>query len=394
MHKYVTIISEMMNESNENDVVRLSNSGRSKLQTSRQELIEVWTRSDGSSVLLPVKPAYKKDIDRAKHTGVRLKDAIFVSSNVASMFEANNRSNVWVDKKPRRCAIGSDPEILMLKDGSIAYAGHHLPFNGQIGSDGPLLEIRPNPGSDAEEHVVNIKSIIDELPAFVSDASDISIDNLNFMCLPFADDDERSYTAGGHIHLGVSSYLHDGMLVEFDDNEFVFKLLNHVLNIGLALPMQSIDGDIGILRRHLFGAPDDMRYMVDRLEFRTLSSSWLLYQDLATIVLKIAHELTIETSKLLIDYLKGGNPTYNYDTALNDILGIDTASAEVVESILCENGVSAIGIERYSQPVLEKLIEPNLMSELLTITTNCHLDNLNVNVIQNWNNNVSIKETF
>jgi len=160
----MTIVSKTMTENNENNVVRLSSSARSKMATTRKELIEMWTRPEGASVLLPVKQAYKEDIKYAKQNRFKLKDILFVSSNVATMINGGNQVDIWVDKKPRKCAIGSDPEIAFFCDGDIIYAGDYVPFGNRIGSDGPLLEIRPDPGGNAKEHVENIRSIMNELP--------------------------------------------------------------------------------------------------------------------------------------------------------------------------------------------------------------------------------------
>ena len=399
MHKYTTIISESMTANRENDVVRLSSSARSRLSADRKELIEVWTRPDGSSVLLPVKPAYKGDIARAKRNGVKLRNVIFVSSNVAGMFNSSDRKVTWVDKKPRRCAIGSDPEIMLLSNNNnnVIYAGNYVPFNatGVIGSDGPMLEIRPAPGNNAAEHVDNIKDAIANLKQEVRQYVDREAHNrLYFKCIPYVSDPEGSnYTSGGHIHLGISSYLKDGAIRKYNNSDIVFNVLAHVLDLGLGIPMQHLDGDLGLKRRVHYGAPGDIRTLPSRLEYRTLSSTWLLYPDMAETVLQVAHEIVIGMSDRLLEYFRSDNcNTYAFGAVTDDVLGMDML--DDLEDLLCFQGVSANDIEELSLPVLEKLSNDDLKTKFLNMVLNCHPRRINRNIINNWSNSASITDTF
>ena len=393
MRKYITVVSNSMCDMHENDVVRLSRSARSSLAANRKDVIEVWSTPDNASVILPVKQAYKKDINEAKRRGIKLKDAIFVSENVARMFNSQHRGVAWADTKPRKCAIGSDPEILLFNGGEVIYAGDFIPFNGEIGSDGPPIELRPKPGSNASEHVANIGKLMSNIETVVVDNAKEDFNALEYKCIPFFEDADRDYTTGGHIHLGISSYLKPDAVIPYNNNEIVFEVINHILNFGLALPMQLLDGQAGVLRRGIYGAADDIRITPDRLEYRVLSSTWLLYPDLADITLKVAHEITIEVSNRLLHYFKGGNcNTTSFETVSEHILDMELPSN--IADMLMDTHLNKNDIEHTSLPVLEKLIDNNLTEALLEVTTNCHPERINRHVIQNWSRNASIRETF
>ena len=127
MHRYIPIISTKMSNKRENNIVRLSGSARNLLASNKDEKIELWNKLENSSLVLPVKPAYRADIKKVKEeTGIKLKDVIFVSSNVKTMLGSDdNNSSIWADKEPRKCAIGSDPEMLIMTiNGNIIYASN------------------------------------------------------------------------------------------------------------------------------------------------------------------------------------------------------------------------------------------------------------------------------
>jgi len=399
MRRYIPMVSEEMTDRNENDVVRLSSSARSALRADKKELIEVWSAPEQSSLLLPIKPAYKADIRRAKRRKVKLKDVIFVSANVARMVEPNHNGDIWADKKPRKCAVGSDPEIMMIEDNDVIYASNYIPFGDTVGSDGPMLEIRPAPGITAEDHTSNIADALRQLEDMVSDR----VPGLpKLQCLPHFRRGGRSYTSGGHIHLGISSYLNNGAICNFDNVNVVFQALDHILNVALAIPMQRLDGDPGLVRRESYGYPGEFRILPSRLEYRTLSSTWLSYPDLAKTVLSVAHEITIKFSNLALDYLRNAaNPeTDDFDTMSNHVLGIGSSliTSEDIEKYLlyerADMNITPEIIEEVSMPVIEKLIDDNLADRFLTITTNCNPDRINRNVIQNWNESISINSAF
>ena len=399
MHRYITVVSQQMTERSENNVVRLSSSARTKMNVSKQKCIEIWTKPEKPSVSLPVKPAYKQDIAKAKREGLRLKDVVFVSANIARLYEGDTDNVTWADTKPRKCAIGSDPEIMMLDGYGLIYAGDYVPFDGEIGSDGPMLELRPSPGTSAEDHVSSIEVLINNLASYID--RHVDIEDVNLVCTPlfYCPVHDNTYTSGGHIHLGISSFFKDDDRGAFGSDR-VTLIVNGILNICLALPLQLLDGALGTERREYYGYLDDIRTRPNRLEFRTLSSTWLLYKDLAKITLNIAHELTIAISNKLIEFKKA-YPNYENDDTydmISDVLGMPCMQGEphyeTLDSLLHLDGCNVKDVYKYSIPVLEKMLSGRLINELITICENCNSDKINRNLIHNWTNNISIESTF
>jgi len=397
MRKYIPIVSDKMSKNSENDIVRLSSSARGLLSSVKDDKVELWSKTEGRSIVLPVKQAYKHDINNVKgNSRVKLRDVIFVSSNVAAMLGSDK--SVWADKKPRKCAIGSDPEMIAVdNNGTIIRASNVVNFNGKIGSDGPALELRPSPGETAQEHINNIHDLVLELkqrylPMFNKYAnSDVS-----FLCVPYIENADRSFTAGGHIHLGLSSYLSNNVIVRLDNNEIVQETIDHVLNNCLALVVQRIEGERGLDRRDFYGYPGEFRTTNNRLEYRTLSSVWLAYPDLAEIVLTLAHEVTIEISTRMLDYFKtSSHPNTNdFESLANELVGMELYSRDDLDSFLISGGVTRNDIEGHPLQVFEKIITDKNVDKLMNIASNVNINNLCYDIIQNWSNNASITNTF
>ena len=396
MRKYITVVSDKMTKQSENNIVRLSSSARAKLNV-RDQKIELWTRPDSPSIILPVKPAYKTDISTVKAKGLRLRDVIFVSSNIARWYSADNNSTTWADTKPRKCAIGSDPEVMLFLDDRFSYAGDYVPFEGEIGSDGPMLELRPHPGANATDHVDNISKLILDMVDYVKEF--VHEDEINLICTPFHSTEDRSYTSGGHIHLGISSFF-DGDVDSIFGSEHIALTINSALNIGLAIPMQILDGSLGLKRREHYGYLGDIRTRVHRLEFRTLSSTWLLYKDLAETVLAVAHEIAIAVSDRAIT-LREAHPDYhNHNTysLLTDIIEMECMQGDnpeiTLNKLLTEDGCTIQDVNKYTIPVLDRLIDRKLIDKLVNIVEQCNPDKINRDLFHNWTFNKSIDVTF
>lgn len=151
--------------------------------------------------------------------------------------------------------IGCDPEFLVVsKTGVLRDAGALLPFDGKVGSDGILGELRPSPSSRVAEVLMDMKLLIGKLE---SQGFNISASS--------------SYpgriTVGFHLHFGtpkeILAYAPDGA------GQFM-KTVAEALDVFVGLPSMLRDPDdsrrVGAIN---YGMPADFRASDLTFEYRT-----------------------------------------------------------------------------------------------------------------------------
>lgn len=182
--------------------------------------------------------------------------------------------------------IGADPEFGLTDpiSGKLMYASRTraLPGEGEMGHDGPLAEIRPNPHTTVEGIVTNIKDIFSR--------GQKAIDKFNWVggatYRNDSNDEGRVFHMGGHIHIGDPPELEESKRAD------AYKVVIQMLDELIAMPLVRIDTPEPHLRRNeawggygRYGRWGDQRPQVGRFEWRVLSGLWLAHPTLATAIL-------------------------------------------------------------------------------------------------------------
>lgn len=245
-------------------------------------------------VSLQVKQAYKKDIQRlAKmiRTGrVSEEEARyvgFVTRRVQQRVSRKDaRGGIWVTDGISSITVGADPEFGLIGDEDVLVRGNRVvQHQGKFGSDGPSVEVRPDPSRNHIEVVNNIRSILHSPPE--------AADRYRWRGGATFSDQNRVYWFGGHIHLGRPSQ------ISAEHAHPVYERIATALDGLLALPMARFDTPEPWQRRngckYNYGKAGDIRADYpeqDRFEYRVLSGLWLVHPTLAKVAIGAAKCIT------------------------------------------------------------------------------------------------------
>jgi len=312
MSKLLLIVSDKMDtnkkpDRDEHALIRLPKKSR--------ENVKLPTISFGDDKPeLKVFEAFTHDIKSVVNEGIcdkdTLKNVAFVTSETfKKIFPHSKEKRGEIEYYRERTTdvvninVGADPEFLLFDvNGNVIRANNIMGKGGQIGSDGAMAEVRPNPSSNPIVVTNNIKEI------FLNKDLTEPIKNLKWNASVYFKDTQRDYPVGGHIHLGNTKFV-DG--IQMADRSILFSVLNKILDELLALPMIKIDGkDEGKNRRSNcqmalgnqgYGYYGEWRLCSGRLEHRTLSGMWLMHPSIAEGVLSAAKIIAEEAHRFLFD---------------------------------------------------------------------------------------------
>jgi len=288
------VYSDKMGESGENHVIRLPRGARENFGFSNDSVV---VGKGLYELSLKIKQAYKEDVRRlAKmiRTGrVSEEEARYVGFVTRSVQQRLSRrkdpEGLWVTDGISRITIGADPEFGLIGNAGLLVRGSQvISAVGKFGSDGPGVEVRPDPSRNHLQVVDNIRSILRNPPKRTDDfrwRGGATFVDLN-----------RVYWFGGHIHLGRPSQIPTARALS------IYTRVASVLDGLLALPMARFDTPDPWRRRNgcqlNYGKAGDIRTKnpeMDRFEYRVLSGLWLVHPTLAKIALGTAKCIT-ETS--------------------------------------------------------------------------------------------------
>ncbi len=303
----ILVISDRMdsnkkNDRNENGLIRLGTKARKNLGLSDEKVVEVWPDTNikdriNRSKSLEIFQAYSSDLKKAKESMAEedFERVGFVTSNIFRYIckdARKNKENIWLADTVEDTIVGGDPEFMLFgKDGNIMYASkvQDLGHNAELGSDGPLAELRPQPTISVENFVDNIHDILTNHP------NTSLIDPYKWVggCHHYgretgaSPEATRDWPVGGHIHLGTPGNLAQ-KISSFGSNysQAVYACLQRILDDYVAIPMMKLDGKKnGMMRRKSYGHFGDHKTDHGRLEYRTLSGEWLTHPELTRIVI-------------------------------------------------------------------------------------------------------------
>jgi hypothetical protein len=313
--KLILVPSEKMDSNrkedrNEHGLIRMSKAARSNMGF--EDEVEVYPQGNSANatkgaMLLKIFHAYSADIKKLRRdegfSEADLKRTGFVSTRTYNRITGNtNRpvaKNIWITDDIADTIIGADPEFLLFdNDGNVVRANNVMGYNGPIGCDGAMAEVRPKPAASPEGLVANIKEL------FESHDHTHRIEPYNWMAGCYYKDNARDYPIGGHIHIGNPVRI---AKIGTERRTDFFKAFNKILDELLAIPMIKIDGaDLGRARRTectmgKFGYFGEFRLCNGRLEHRTLSGMWLMHPTLATMVFGTAKAIIDEVYRHVAD---------------------------------------------------------------------------------------------
>lgn len=289
---------------NENGLIRMSQASRDHMGFDDNK-VEVYPDSKKvedrlhKTKLLTIFKAFSSDIRDQREKGMtpnELRRVGFVTSKTYNMIvgnKSNTCENIWVADNINDTVIGADPEFLLFNDDIPFYANRDgvLPHYGELGYDGAMAEVRPEPAMTPDQLVKNIERV------FKNKKLTSGISHLKWMTGCYFRDHRRDFPIGGHIHIGNPTRIAG---LPGGDREYFFKILNKILDELLALPMIRLDGaELGSARRTKctmgkYGYFGEWRVCNGRLEHRTLSGMWLTHPSLAKCVLGTAKAIINE----------------------------------------------------------------------------------------------------
>jgi len=317
--KLILVPSEKMDSNrkedrNEHGLIRMSKAARNNMGF--EDEVEVYPQGNSANatkgaMLLKIFHAYSADIKKLRRdenfSEAELQRTGFVSTQTYNRITGNTdrpiAKNIWITDDIADTIIGADPEFLLFNsDGEVVRANNVMGYNGPIGCDGAMAEVRPKPSNSPEGLVAHIKDLFED--ASLTER----IKPYNWMAGCYYKDHARDYPIGGHIHIGNPVRI---AKIGTERRTDFFKAFNKILDELLAIPMIKIDGaDLGRARRTectmgKFGYFGEFRLCNGRLEHRTLSGMWLMHPVLATMV--------FGTAKAIIDEVYKNVADHNYD---------------------------------------------------------------------------------
>lgn len=312
--KLILIPSEKMDGNkkesrNEHGLVRMSKVARENMGFT--DKVEVYPSNNDTearikgAMLLDIFQAFSADIKKARADGItdaEIRRVGFVTTRtfnkITGTTDKKAGKNIWITDDVADTIIGADPEFLLFKGSDVVRANNVMGYNGVIGCDGAMAEVRPKPSISPEGLTENIRVILADAQLTKP------IHQLDWMAGCYFRDKSRDYPIGGHIHIGNPIKI---ARIDVGRRTDFFKAFNKILDELLAIPMIKIDGaDLGRARRTectmgKFGYFGEFRLCNGRLEHRTLSGMWLMHPTLSTMVFGTAKAIVDEVYRHVAD---------------------------------------------------------------------------------------------
>jgi len=358
----VLVVSKRMDankkkDRNEDKLIRLGAKARSALGLADESNVELWPQGSDDDRInrskhLEIYQAYSDELRELKKK-VPQEEFIrigFVTSRTFDYICKNSKKgkeNIWIADTIEDTVIGADPEFVLVKDNNIlVYANsvQGFDYHCELGSDGPLAEVRPKPAVDVSNLIKNIRKI------FRTSKSAELIKQYQWISGCYIEGDiegdpshtHRGLGIGGHIHIGSPARLAREIARYADRSngyresnvykDAVYSCLKKALDEYISIPMMRLDDkEESVKRRTRYGGFHDMRTDHGRLEYRTLSGEWFSHPDLARAVLGASKAVAHAFFKILDskDYKKSAvmTPTQQRSPADNykDFYFFDTS---------------------------------------------------------------------
>lgn len=202
-------------------------------------------------------------------------DKAFVSRHSPILGSA--KSEVLVE--PHRMTIGCDPELFFVDKitGRLAEAYRFFPYEGQVGSDGDLAELRPDYALCPDQLTQNIQKLIKEMHHRLPMHIDAVASSYYYR-----------RCCGFHIHMGMPVEL---LSFAADQTDRFFKNVVSTLDYLVGVPAAALDN---VDKRRFsweYGRPGDYRLSMRTLEYRTPGGFHLKTPEYTRSLLSIAFKV-------------------------------------------------------------------------------------------------------
>ncbi len=305
----ILIVSDLMNNNKkqnrqEHQLVRMSKNAREFMGFGNDKVelypsdIDASKRLKGA-MLLDIYKAYSEDLKALKERDFskeELRRVGFVTEATFKKIVSNdNENNVWISNDINDTVIGADPEFIFKNyENEIIHANSLLSFDGILGSDGAMAEIRPFPSITPKRFINTITDI------FANGTKKNNIKHLQWLSGCFYQTEHRSYPIGGHIHIGTPIQVVNNFCGR--DLSRFFYCLNKILDEMMGVPLVKLDGVTNAKRRRSkYGYFGEFRSVNNRLEYRSLSGVWLTHPKLAEAVIGTIKAIVSEVYKHIMN---------------------------------------------------------------------------------------------
>lgn len=277
LHISARMSSNKMQDRNEHSLIRMGAKARKYLSLQDEPRVELWPDTNvksriNKSKMVTIFKAYSDELKSLKRQ-CRNEDEFLRSCFVTettfkyicgSMEDGSN--SIWLADTIEDTVIGSDPEFMLIDERDRLVRGDNIiDYYGELGSDGPLVELRPPPVVDVHDVTKHIFRLL----STGNNAKKISDYNCIAGCF------FKGEAIGGHIHIGTPSHMANE---KSGFKHKVFSSMARILDEYIAMPMLKLDAiDQTKNRREEYGYIGDIRNEHDRLEYRVLSGTWLAH---------------------------------------------------------------------------------------------------------------------
>lgn len=326
----------------EHERIRLSRKARDYYQPTNWEKILLVVHGTRRTKELRISQAPQgevKNIGAAESTNIG-----FVTTNTYKelMGVKKSKEEIWISEKTENITVGCDPEFVLVNDvGTGIYADTAFGNKwGNLGSDGPCAEIRPEPSNDVDTVINNIANLLND----EAKTKDI----LKYEWLGGATYHHptmtRRYPIGGHIHLGLpANVMAQGV------NEFYLNRIARILDEMVAIPLVRIDTPLPGERRTKmgYGKFGDIRfdqYNLYKFEWRVPSGVWMIHKDIARVVVGTTKAITEEAWKRFEE----SNYNHNYMLHVSDdnniLRSFSCEDSEIVRNLINKASAKEVSI--------------------------------------------------
>lgn len=270
----------------------------------------------------------------------------------AAMVNAENFAKINgpdVSFKILDVTLGCDPEFFIIwgngpHNDQLMSAATFLPFQGQIGCDGSLGELRPHYGRHEDEVVGELQRLIPQIPSRMkrsSWAKGFPTDGKAYRYEAHSYHFARS--AGFHVHLGIPAEI---LNTKKDFNRVAINHLVQCLDWYVSVPMVPLeDSPLRRMGKTQYGLPGDYRPSNMTLEYRTPGAFYLRTPSLARGLMG----LSLMVTELIVSRLKIASRNFV------DLRKLTKADLQEILPIPEANDIRGVLLAESVRPALGKL---------------------------------------